>query len=229
MKLLKTCKTLTRRKNEQKTHTDKGKVNKMNFKNIAATTLILANLFLPAALCESWIELPEKNYEPIPFVIEEQPETTIEQPPIKIAEPSEGVGRVAAYEGVTNDELEQLVVLMYLEGGAESNECVYCLASVCFNRYASGIWGETMTDVIYAPYEFEPAYLIADFDTYGNLIIEERLDEIRDIVWDVYMNGSTIPERVMFFRTDYYHTWDGAVDEFAVGNVYFSSSEWCEV
>ena len=40
------------------------------------------------------------------------------------------------------------------------------------------------------------------------------------------VHGVSIPSNVMFFRTDYYHAWAGAVDEFAIGNVYFSSSRW---
>ena len=151
-----------------------------------------------------------------------------------IAEAGTGIGRDTvlipnpAYTGVTKDELETLAVLMYLEGGGESNECIYALACVCFNRYASGIWGETMTEVIYAPYEFEPACYIEEF-TCKNEIEVKRLEEIREIVNRIYMDGSGIPERIMFFRTDYYHAWSGAVAEFAVGNVYFSSSIWCEV
>lgn len=142
----------------------------------------------------------------------------------------EGVGRITPVPkyNATENELEQLVVLCYLEGGGESDAVIRCIAEVVFNRLASGIWGETLTEVIYAAGEFDPAPYIADFETGGNLIIEDKLDVIRDIVWDVYYNGVSIPERVMFFRTDYYHAWEGAIDEFAVGNVYFSSSRWCE-
>ena len=139
----------------------------------------------------------------------------------------EGVERAPKYNA-TETELEQLVTLCYLEAGGESDAVIRCIAEVVFNRLASDIWGETLTDVIYAPGEFDAAPYIAEFETDGNLIIEDKLDEIRDIVWDVYYSGVSIPERVMFFRTDYYHGWEGAVDEFAVGNVYFSSSRWCE-
>lgn len=142
----------------------------------------------------------------------------------------EGVGRITPVPkyNATEDELEQLVTLCYLEAGGESDAVIRCIAEVVFNRLASGIWGETLTDVIYAAGEFDPAPYIAEFETGGNLIIEDKLDVIRDIVWDVYYSGVSIPERVMFFRTDYYHAWEGAVDEFAVGNVYFSSSRWCK-
>ena len=157
-------------------------------------------------------------------------EETPEEEEIAPAVPSVGIGREAyepAFEA-TADELEQLVILCYLEAGGESDECVRAVAEVVFNRLSCGAWGDTLTDVIYAPGEFEPAAYIAEFETGGNLIIEDRLDEIRDIVWDIYCSGVSIPERVMFFRADYYHTFSGAVDEFAVGNVFFSSSRWCD-
>ena len=142
----------------------------------------------------------------------------------------EGVGRITPVPkyNATENELETLVTLAYLEAGGESNEIIRCVVEVVFNRLQSGIWGETLTEVIYAAGEFDPAPYIADFTTEGNPIVEDKLDEIRDIVWDIYYNGVSIPERVMFFRTDYYHGFYGAVNEFAIGNVYFSSSRWCE-
>ena len=142
----------------------------------------------------------------------------------------DGVERVTPTPkyNTTETELETLVTLAYLEAGGESAEVIRCVVEVVFNRLQSGIWGETLTEVIYASGEFDPAPYIADFETGGNPIVEDKLDEIRDIVYDVYYNGASIPERVMFFRTDYYHNWCGAVGEFAVGNVYFSSSRWCE-
>ena len=140
----------------------------------------------------------------------------------------EGVGRITPVPkyNATDSELETLVTLAYLEAGGESDSVIRCIVEVVFNRLASGIWGETLTEVIYAAGEFDPAPYIADFTTEGNPIVEDKLDEIRDIVWDIYYNGVSIPERVMFFRTDYYHSFYGAVNEFAVGNVYFSSSVW---
>lgn len=143
-----------------------------------------------------------------------------------------GIGREEIkpyYSGVTEDELEKLAVLAYLEAGGESNEIIRSVVSVVFNRLESGLWGDTLTDVIYAPGEFDPAYMIDGFDTYAEFPIIAKMHEIREIVNDIYMNGSSIPGRVMFFRTDFFHAWEGAVNEFSIGNVYFSSSVWCEV
>ncbi len=162
-----------------------------------------------------------RSCEAVIEAVEEIPTVT------EYATPAIGVGREAVYNA-TQDELEQLVILAYLEAGGESDECVRAVAEVIFNRLSYGSWGETLSDVIHAPGEFEPAAYIAEFAPCGNLIIEDRLDEIRDIVYDVFYNGSTLPARVMFFRSGYYHQWNGAVDEFVIGDVYFSSSRWCE-
>jgi hypothetical protein len=150
-----------------------------------------------------------------------------EEAPV-LATPSVGIGRenVPVYARVTDDELEMLVILCYLEAGGESDACVRAVAEVIFNRVDNGAWGDTVYDVIHAPGEFEPAGSLWEFHSEGNAFVEERLDEIRHIVRGVWMYGVSIPSNVMFFRTDYYHAWAGAVDEFAIGNVYFSSSRW---
>lgn len=150
-----------------------------------------------------------------------------EEAPV-LATPSVGIGRenVPVYARVTDDELEMLVILCYLEAGGESDACVRAIAEVIFNRLDNGAWGDTVYDVIHAPGEFEPAGSLWEFHSEGNAVVEERLDEIRQIVRGVWMHGVSIPSNVMFFRTDYYHAWAGAVDEFAIGNVYFSSSRW---
>lgn len=116
-------------------------------------------------------------------------------------------------------ELEEVARLVWLEARGEPTNCQRNVCEVIFNRLASGIWGDTLTDVIYYDYAFEPAEFIDEAET---------TDEIREMVYDVFWNGSELPERIMFFRADYYHQWDGAVDEFSVGRTYFSSSEWCQ-
>lgn len=195
---------------------------------------VLASLMLippGAAVIDMFAEHEEQRdalrcCEEIIEAVEETPEEEEVAPAV----PSVGIGREAyepAFEA-TADELEQLVILCYLEAGGESDACVRAVAEVVFNRLASGIWGETLTDVIYAPGEFEPAHMISSFDEQSDPIVIERLEEIRSIIYDIYFNGCRIDADVMFFRTDYYHAWAGAIDEFNIGNVYFSSSRWCE-
>lgn len=158
---------------------------------------------------------------------------TAEQTP---AAPADGVGReiptlceVPAL--ITTDagytayafEVEIMAEIVELEAGGESAECRRRVAEVILNRLSSGIWGDRLVDVLYATqggwHEFESVYYL------GTVVPSE---ETREIVWDVFQNGVEIPERVMFFRTGHYHAWAGAVDEFELDGVFFSSSVWCE-
>jgi len=152
---------------------------------------------------------------------------------------SEGVGRTEAQEApspivywiteetphrrvsvaCSDDELEELAILAYLEAGAQSEQCIRYVVDVVFNQLEYGAWGSTLHDVIWSQGNFEPAYLIP---------YAETTDAIRAIVRDVYENGISLPSRIMFFRANHYHGWDGAVPEFAIENVYFSSSIWCK-
>lgn len=125
---------------------------------------------------------------------------------------------------LTEEEIKLCMEITYYEAGAEPVELQRAVMEVLINRLQSGIWGNTITDVIFAKncsgnYEFDTVKYI------GTQVIPERT---RQVVWDVLLNGTTIPGRVMFFRTDHYHKWEGAVDEFQIGNVYFSSSRWCQ-
>lgn len=192
-------------------------------------SLVLATAaIIPDAMQTDWTGLSRqeeiKQEQAYTITVEEAEE---EEP----AEPSIGIGRhdkvehnepalfvsEAGYKAYEY-ELEYVARLVYLEARGEPVSCQRAVTEVIFNRLASGLWGDSLTEVIYADGEFEPAAYIAESET---------TDEIRAIVYDVFWNGSSIPERVLFFRADYYHQWTGAVDEFAIGSTYFSSSEWC--
>lgn len=189
------------------------------------TTLLAAAMLFPGAAVVDMFAEHEAQRDAIRC--REEVVVAVEEAPV-LATPSVGIGRenVPVYARVTDDELEMLVILCYLEAGGESDACVRAVAEVIFNRVDNGAWGDTVYDVIHAPGEFEPAGSLWEFHSEGNALVEERLDEIRQIVRGVWMHGVSIPSNVMFFRTDYYHAWAGAVDEFAIGNVYFSSSRW---
>lgn len=129
------------------------------------------------------------------------------------------INELLARESETNPELELVAKIVYLEAEGESDECKQAVAEVIYNRLQSGIWGDEIEDVIYAKangyYEFESVYHID----------KAKLDEdIYAMVEDVWENGSSIDDSVMYFRADYYHTW--ANDEFSIDNTYFSSSPW---
>lgn len=115
-------------------------------------------------------------------------------------------------------ELEECADIVYLEAGGESEECYTAVTEVIFNRLKSGIWGSTLHSVLSADGQFE---------TYENADGAETTEEVREAVMEVFENGCETDGDVMFFRSDYYHEWDGAVDEFEIDGVYFSSSRWC--
>lgn len=118
-------------------------------------------------------------------------------------------------------ELEELARLAYLEAGADwmSDDCIRAVIEVVFNQLQYGAWGNTLHDVIYAPNNYEPAY---------NIPYTEPSARCRELVYQVYTEGIRIPSRVMFFRAWYYHQWDGAIPEFEIDGVYFSSSYWAQ-
>lgn len=117
----------------------------------------------------------------------------------------------------TEEELEELARLAFLEAGSDwiSDDCIRAVVEVVFNQLNYGQWGSTLHEVIYSPGNYEPAYAIP------YTVPTERC---RAIVKDVYENGISLPSRVMFFRAWHYHQWAGAVPEFEIDGVYFSSS-----
>ena len=121
----------------------------------------------------------------------------------------------------TEDELEELARLAFLEAGSDwiSDDCIRAVVEVVFNQLNYGQWGSTLHEVIYSPGNYEPAYAIP---------YTESTERCMEIVRDVYENGISLPSRVMFFRAWHYHEWTGAVPEFEIDGVYFSSSWWCE-
>lgn len=118
-------------------------------------------------------------------------------------------------------ELEELARLAFLEAGSDwiSDDCIRAVVEVVFNQLNYGQWGRTLHEVIYSSGNYEPAYAIP---------YTESTERCREIVRDVYENGISLPSRIMFFRAYYYHQWLGAVPEFEIDGVYFSSSYWCE-
>lgn len=116
-------------------------------------------------------------------------------------------------------ELYELYCLAYLEAGSytQSDDCIRAVVEAVFNQLNNGSWGSTLHDVIYATNNYEPAQYISTTTPSQRCI---------DIVNDVYYNGISLPSRIMFFRAEYYHQWYGAIPEFNIEGVYFSSSIW---
>ena len=100
----------------------------------------------------------------------------------KTAVPSdEGVGREPVFR-LTEEGQRMLARLVWLEVRGQSPECQRMICEVILNRLASGIWGNTITDVMFAEGQFPPVrwlYQVTD-DTEGYA-------EVLDIVQTVCM------------------------------------------
>ena len=113
---------------------------------------------------------------------------------------------------ITSEEREMLARLVYREANIESYECQKAVASVVINRWLSGKWGQTLKEVVYAPYQFEPAKLLSY--TTPNEANYMAVDA-------VLMYGSTIPSYVLYFRSDYHFSWSGYIPYSYIDNTYF--------
>lgn len=101
---------------------------------------------------------------------------------------------------ITSAEREMLARLVYLEANTESLECQMAIVSVVINRWQDGMWGNTISDVVYYPHQFTPS----------NLINKTTPTELNYTAVDlVIQNGCTLPPYVMYFRADHHFKWDG--------------------
>ena len=122
------------------------------------------------------------------------------------------VEKKMAYD-LTSAERELLAQLLYHEARGESLECQKAVASVILNRVDSKIWGDSLTDVIYAKNQFEPVVK-------GLLPNTKPLQKQYEAIDYVLENGATVPEEVLYFRADHYFEW--ATDFMNMDNTYFS-------
>jgi len=115
---------------------------------------------------------------------------------------------------ISSVEREMLARLVYLEANTESIECQRAVVSVVINRWQDGMWGNTITSVIYYPYQFSPSGLI-----YKTTPTETNYAAVDQVL----KNGSNLPSHVMYFRSGYgfSKTWDGYAEYAQIGDVYF--------
>lgn len=99
---------------------------------------------------------------------------------------------------ITSVEREMLARLVYLEANTESLECQIAIISVIINRWQSGIWGDSIEDVVYAEHQFSPA---------KNIKITTPTAQNYEAVDYVLRYGCTLPQYVMYFRANYHHGW----------------------
>lgn len=120
---------------------------------------------------------------------------------------------------ISPEDREMLARLVFLEANTESLECQKAVASVVINRWQSGYWGNSLSSVIYAPYQFTPAsripYITPTSTNY------EAVDY-------VIQYGTTLPSAVLYFRANYHFKWKGYVPYISIDHTYFGymAKDW---
>lgn len=119
------------------------------------------------------------------------------------------------YISLSQDEIDLISKIVYLEGRGESYECQQAIVSVIINRMTTE--NKNAHEVIFAENQFTTAECADE---------GEVTEDIQSIVIDIAANGPTIPVCVTYFRANKYHHWNtkyGTVLPYdKIDNTYFS-------
>ena len=112
---------------------------------------------------------------------------------------------------LTSEQLDLLERCVMAEGGGESYECQRAIACVIVNRVLSDIFPDTVEEVIKQE---------GQFSTWPEQIESViASNEVKQAVREA-LTPNAIPEDVLFFRADYYHSW--GEDYCVIDHTYFS-------
>lgn len=113
---------------------------------------------------------------------------------------------------ITEEEIETLARLLFLEAGNQSVDGQRAVIEVVFNRVLSDEFPNTINDVVYAKNQFSPAHLIPS---------TTPTEEQYEVIQIVLTNSETILDRgVVFFSRGQYN--DYLFDK--IGDHYFCYS-----
>ena len=101
------------------------------------------------------------------------------------------------YISLSQDEIDLISKIVYLEGRGESYECQQAIVSVIINRMTTE--NKNAHEVIFAENQFTTAECVDE---------GEVTEDIQSIVIDIAANGPTIPVCVTYFRANKYHHWN---------------------
>ena len=204
-------------KNKKMTKKEKEKARKRRW--LLFRLFIFEIFFCSVLVVTSWCLNTMEGYYELYNIVHKQSQTienlvewlrTNENTPT-IKENS-GDNKELAYN-LTSAEKELLAQLLYHEARGESLECQKAVASVVLNRVESGLWGDTLKDVIYAKNQFEPVGK-------GLLPNTKPLQKQYEAIDYVIENGATVPSNVLYFRAGHYFEW--GTDYINIDNTYFS-------
>ena len=101
------------------------------------------------------------------------------------------------YISLSQDEIDLISKIVYLEGRGETYECQQAIVSVIINRMTTE--NKNAHEVIFAENQFTTAESVDE---------GEVTEDIQSIVIDIAANGPTIPVWVTYFRANQYHQWN---------------------
>ena len=101
------------------------------------------------------------------------------------------------YISLSQDEIDLISKIVYLEGRGETYECQQAIVSVIINRMTTE--NKNAHEVIFAENQFTTAKFVDK---------GEVTEDIQSIVIDIATNGPTIPVWITYFRAKKYHQWD---------------------
>lgn len=119
---------------------------------------------------------------------------------------------------LTEAELLLMYNIVAAEAKGESYEGKIAVAEVIFNRLDSKKFQNSITDIIYAPNQFQPVSNGSITAAYANLNSSTQ-EDIRNAVQEA-LQGSNYAQGALFFKTKNYHT--GRTPIVQIGNHYFS-------
>lgn len=187
---------------------------KFLFKKSATIALVLLTLSLAGLNVHQYLNPIVKTIEE--KVIVEKPvyidkEVIVE----KVKEVLVEVAPEPSYN-ISSTDRELIARCVYREAGGASVECQQHVASVIINRWKNGYWGDTFSEVIYAPGQFTVASSLS-YTTPPELSYEA----VDHVIW----NGPTLPEYVMYFKAYSHFIGSGYVPYLELDNTYFGYYE----
>lgn len=123
-------------------------------------------------------------------------------------------------------EIEECIRELMLEAGGESEEdirehaAVYC-KQLLYTQVVGGYddWGLTLHEIIYS-HSYEETY------PFIWTAAATPTENVREIFWDVFINGYTSDFRAQAFKKGWYHSPLWATPAYQIGNSFYSINIW---
>lgn len=115
---------------------------------------------------------------------------------------------------LSEDEMNLLRTTVYCEAGNQDLDTQVMVALTVLNRLNAG-YAEDIRGVIYA----ENAYAVTKWSNF-----EDRgwTEQVKNAV-DIALSVNEHPDTMFYFRTEYYHKFQGAINYVKSGDLYFST------